>query len=218
MQWRMLLRRVPSGSLTVVGDVNQTSAADGTTSWEALADAHPRRRWQVVELTVNYRTPQEVVDAALPVLRTLDPEAPQPVSARSGAGAPWRLRLDEDLVARTAQLAAQEHTVLAGGHLAVIAPPELMIDLAPAVADLVPGTASGEDLDLGASCVVITPAQAKGLEFDAVLVADVGGILTRPRGHSDLYVAMTRTTSQLGLIHTGPAPEVIAHVPADATP
>ncbi|USQ78956.1 PhoH family protein [Ornithinimicrobium faecis] len=213
MQWRMLLRRVPSGSLTIVGDVHQTSSADGTTSWDTLTAAHPRRRWQVVELTVNYRTPQEVVDAALPVLRALDPTAPQPVSARSGASSPWRLQVDEDLIGGTAQLAAQEHAALAGGHLAVIAPPELLTDLASAVADLVPGTSAGEGLDLDSSCVVITPTQAKGLEFDGVLVADVGGILAAPRGLSDLYVAMTRTTSGLGLLHVGDAPEVIAQVP-----
>lgn len=211
MQWRMLLRRVPSGSLTVVGDVNQTSAADGTTSWDALAAAHPRRRWTVVELTVNYRTPQEVVDAALPVLRELDPAAPEPVAARSGTDRPWRLEVGaDDLVPVTARLAAQEHRALAGGHLAVIAPPALVPELAAAVADLVPGTSTGEALQLESTCVVITPAQAKGLEFDGVLVVDVAGLLAVPRGLSDLYVAMTRSTSRLGLLHVGTAPAVIA--------
>ena len=214
MQWRMLLRRVPSGSLTVVGDVNQTSSADGTTSWDGLAAQHPQRRWRVVELTVNYRTPQEVMDAALPVLRALDPHAAEPVSARSGAPVPWRRQTD-DPVADTADLAAREHAALAGGHLAVIAPPTLVPDLARAVAARVPGTSSGPDPDLEATCVVIDPAQAKGLEFDGVLVADVGGLLDTPRGHSDLYVAMTRTTCRLGLIHTGPAPEILADLPTD---
>lgn len=214
MQWRMLLRRVPAGSFTVVGDVHQTSSAGGTTSWQALEAAHPQRRWHVVRLSVNYRTPQEVVDAALPVLRVLDTTAPEPVSARSGGTVPWRREVIGDLVSVTAQLAAQEHAALDGGHLAVIAPPALLPDLGHAVTELVPGTATGADLDLGASCVVITPTQAKGLEFDGVLVADVGTILDSPRGHSDLYVAMTRTTGALGLLHTGPAPEVIAGVPA----
>nr|WP_281496893.1 AAA family ATPase [Ornithinimicrobium sp. F0845] len=213
MQWRMLLRRVPSGSLTVVGDINQTSSAGGSTSWSSLAAQHPRRRWTVVELTVNYRTPQEVMDAALPVLRVLNPAATEPVSARTGPHRPWRLEVADDLVAVTARLAAQEHAALEGGHLAVIAPPALVPALASAVAAAVPGASSGADLDLGSRCVVIDPTQAKGLEFDGVLVADVEGLLAAPRGHSDLYVAMTRTTSRLGLLHTGPAPAAITQVP-----
>jgi len=218
MQWRMLLRRVPSGSLTVVGDVNQTSSVGGSTSWDSLAAQHPRRRWTVVELTVNYRTPQSVMDAALPVLRAMDPAATAPVSARSGEDTPWRLEVEDDLVAVTARLAAQEHAALEGGHLAVIAPTALVPALASAVAESVQGSSSGADLDLASSCVVIDPTRAKGLEFDGVLVADVGGLLEATRGHSDLYVAMTRTTGRLGLLHTGRAPDVIAGVPTRQVP
>jgi DNA helicase IV len=64
--------------------------------------------------------------------------------------------------------------------------------------------------DLDKQVVVLTVSQAKGLEFDSVLIADPAQILGEsPRGLSDLYVAMTRATQRLGVVHPGPVPEVL---------
>lgn len=213
MQWRMLLRRVPSGSVTVVGDVNQTTSLEGSTSWEAVSGVAEGRRVRVAELTVSYRTPGAIMDAAGPLLAAVDAGASPPVSARAGGEPPWRADADGDLAGRTAELAVQELQLLEGGHLAVICPDRVLAAVTDAVAGRVTGTSSGPDIDLESRCVVITPEQAKGLEFDGVLVADVGGVLDGPRGPSALYIAMTRSTTRLGVVHDGPAPDVVAHLP-----
>src|SRR5690606_40785737 len=110
-----------------------------------------------------------------------------------------------------ADRAAREHAGLGGGRLAVIVPDARLAELGAAVAAAVPGAAYGPDPDLESAAVVLGVRQAKGLEFDSVLIADPAGILAAgPRGRNDLYVAMTRATQRLGVIHPGPAPEPIA--------
>jgi hypothetical protein len=72
------------------------------------------------------------------------------------------------------------------------------------------GAADVDGPDLDKQVVVLTVSQAKGLEFDSVLIADPAQILGEsPRGLSDLYVAMTRATQRLGVVHPGPVPEVL---------
>jgi superfamily I DNA/RNA helicase len=77
----------------------------------------------------------------------------------------------------------------------------------------VPGAAVGEDPELTSPIVVLSVAQAKGLEFDLVLVADPDRILAdSPRGGGDLYVALTRATQRLGVLHSGELPSVLARL------
>lgn len=110
-----------------------------------------------------------------------------------------------------AGLAAEGAAEAAGGRLAVIAPKAGFAELARAVASRCPGASSGADPDLTADVVVMEVRQAKGLEFDSVLIADPAGILAgSPRGRNDLYVAMTRATQRLGILHVGELPEELA--------
>lgn len=212
MQWRMIARRVPTGSMTIVGDVNQTFAADGVTSWQNLRPAGRHRASRTVELTVNYRTPQEVMTAALPVLSALDPSAAEPVSVRSAGVEPWQVDHVENLPSRVADLARCELAALQGGNLAVIAPSGALGPIASALAEAVPGSSASPDLDLESICVTLTPQEAKGLEFDGVLVIDAAEILASPRGLNALYVALTRPMRRLGLVHPGPAPDLLSHI------
>jgi DNA helicase IV len=213
MAWRMLLRRCPSRSMTVVGDLDQTGDPAGAASWAQVLGPHVGERFELVRLTVNYRTPTEVMEAAEALLAAHRPatgagDRPRTRSVRSTGVAPWRVSTTAaELPERVARLAAQEVAALDEGRVAVIAPAELLPALSAALA--VP-TEPDPDREL----VLTTPELAKGLEFDRVLIADPAAVLAGgTRGPSDLYVAMTRATQRLGLVHPGPPPAGLAGLP-----
>jgi DNA helicase IV len=209
MAWRTLFRRCPSRSMTIVGDVAQTGSTAGTTSWSSVLAPHVGDRWRLARLTVNYRTPAEIMAATADVLAAIDPGQEPPRSVRESGVAPWRLATGE-LPSALAEAAAREAAALRDGRLAVIVPESRVGELGAAVARTVPGTSYGPGADLTSTVVVLGVRQAKGLEFDAVLIADPAAILAEsPRGHGDLYVAMTRSTRRLGILHTGAAPAEI---------
>jgi len=216
MAWRMLMRRCPTRSMTIVGDVAQTGDPAGTTSWSRVLEPHVGDRWRLARLTVNYRTPAEIMTAATRALAAAsgdpDLEVAAPRSVRETGVPPWRMSTEPDeLPEMLARCAAFELATLDEGRLAVIVPDARRDELGAAVAAVVPETSYGDDPDLESPLVVLGVRQAKGLEFDSVLIADPGGILAAgPRGRNDLYVAMTRATQRLGVIHPGPAPEPIA--------
>jgi DNA helicase IV len=192
MDWRMLVRRCPSRSMTVVGDLAQTGSAAGATSWDRVP--RPRR---LAQLTVNYRTPAEIMAVAADLLAAHHPALRPPRSVRSSGEAPWRLRA-ADVPAALAAL-AEAHT---GGKLAIIAPETG--ELAAALSLPAPPDLTGE-------VVLLTPAEAKGLEFDVVVLADPAAVLAAgPHGPNDLYVAMTRATRGLGVVHPGPVPRELS--------
>jgi DNA helicase IV len=216
MAWRLLMRRCPSRSMTIVGDVAQTGSAAGTTSWAGVLSPHVGDRWRLARLSVNYRTPAEVMAATADLLAAIDPGQEPPRSVRETGVRPWRLVTSSlpSLPSRLAEVAAGEADSLGDGRLAVIVPDSRIASLGAAVSDAVPA-AFGESPDLTNRVVVLGVRQAKGLEFDSVLIADPGAILAEsPRGRNDLYVAMTRTTQRLGILYAEPLPAEIAAVPA----
>jgi DNA helicase IV len=192
MAWRMVLRRCPARSMTVVGDLAQTSAPGGADSWARVLDPVAAGRWRTARLTVNYRTPAPVMTLAAALL---PPAADPPLSVRDSDESPWYADA-EDL----ADLLQREAELISTGRVAVIAPPARVAETAATL-----GLAPGPDLD--APVAVLTPGQAKGLEFDSVIIVDPAGIeQASPRGRADLYVALTRTTRRLGLISPGEMP------------
>ena len=214
MAWLMLMRRCPVKSMTIVGDVAQTGDLGGLRSWEQALDRYVGERWRLAGLTINYRTPAEIMDVAADVLAGIDPALEAPRSVRTAGAAPWRLEVSEAALAREVARAAVELSGLSGeGKLAVIVPPARAGALAAAVTAALPGTAVGDDLDLTSPAVVLTVPQAKGLEFDAVLIADPAEIIdASPRGLNDLYVALTRATQRVGVVHPGTIPKVLARL------
>ena len=97
------------------------------------------------------------------------------------------------------------------GRLAVIVPAARLDELGAAIQAVLPDAAVGEHSDLERPVVVLALSQAKGLEFDSVLIGDPAGILAESRrGLSDLYVALTRATQRLGVVYSGELPEVLA--------
>jgi DNA helicase IV len=208
MAWRVLMRRCPTRSMTVVGDVAQTGTAAGASSWADALRPHLRDAWRMAELTVNYRTPAEVMAVAAEVLAASGAEATAPRSVRSTGELPWQLPVDEGRLARRV---AEEAAGLVDlpGTTAVVVPPSRLDAVADAVAAALPGAGAGAELT--ERVVVLTPAGTKGLEFDSVLVVDPVAIVAEGvRGQHDLYVALTRATQRLGVVHPGGLPAELA--------
>ncbi|MFF5445697.1 HelD family protein [Streptomyces sp. NPDC012888] len=195
MAWRLLMRRCPTRSMTLVGDPAQTGDEAGLGTWEAILEPFVGNRWELVRLGVNYRTPAEVMELAAGVMRARRPGFEPPRSVRSTGVRPW-VRRAEDLPSAVAAAVAEE--LPAEGRLAVIAPRALHGVLGGALPGGVP---AGGEVDLTRRVVLLDPRQAKGLEFDTVLVVEPADQLP-----SDLYVALTRATQRLGVLHTGRLP------------
>ena len=211
MAWRVLMRRCPPKSMTVVGDLAQTGHPAGSTSWAATVDPYVGERWRHARLTVNYRTPAEIMDVAAPILAIVDPSAEPPRSVRRVGERPWALPVpDDDLGAALARVVKEEAATVGDGRVAVLVPDGRVDELGW----WVPGAARGAEADLQEPVVVLTVAQARGLEFDTVVVVEPAQILAGSAyGAGDLYVALTRATRRLRLVHTGDLPDVLAQVP-----
>ena len=217
MAWRVLMRRCPTRSMTIVGDIAQTGALGGTTSWGSVLAPFVGDRWRLAELTVNYRTPSEVMEVAARVLALVDPSLVPPTSVRSAGVAPWALRVDTSSLGSSLVAAvAEEARAVGDGTLAVIVPADAVDSLGGAVAHAVPDAAVGASpAALERRVLVLTVEQAKGLEFDGVVIVEPAAILGgSARGASDLYVALTRTTRRLGVVHTGELPAVLSGLSA----
>jgi DNA helicase IV len=221
MAWRMVMRRCPSRSMTLVGDVAQTGDLAGASSWQRVLGPHLGNRWRLERLTVNYRTPAEIMAVAAGVLAAIDPGLELPRSVRESGRVPWALAATPDtLPAQLAAVAAREVADLRetlgdgpdGGRLAVLAPAGMLDELRPALEAAMPGgVSSGDVANLEAPVALLTVRQSKGLEFDTVLVVEPDRILAEsPRGRNDLYVALTRATRSLGVLHTTPLPEALS--------
>lgn len=206
MAWRLLMRRCPSRSMTIVGDVAQTGALSGTPSWADALAPYVAQRWRLTELTVSYRTPAEIMAVAANVLAEIDPTLRPPRSVREGGVPPWdRTVPAERLAAELVAEATREATALTEGRLGVLVPAGRVGELGSAVTAALPEAAVGEHPELESRVVVLTVAQAKGLEFDSVLVVDPDRMVAEsPRGRSDLYVALTRATQRLGVLRPTP--------------
>ncbi|MFJ6695410.1 HelD family protein [Streptomyces sp. NPDC091272] len=205
MAWRLLMRRCPTRSMTLVGDPAQTGDAAGCGSWQEILEPYVGSRFEHTRLGVNYRTPAEVMDLAARVMRTADPSFEPPASVRSTGVQPWSRATTAHALPRTVAEAVTEALAGArsGGRIAVVAPEGLL----PALAAELPDASYGAEPDLTARVVLLAPHQAKGLEFDTVVVTEPDLIRSgSARGLSDLYVALTRATQQLGLVHTGERP------------
>jgi DNA helicase IV len=217
MAWRMLMRRCPARSMTLVGDVAQTGDPAGASSWQQVLGPYLGVRWRLERLTINYRTPAEIMAVAADVAAGIDPppaESDLPRSVRESGTEPWRVAVPAgELAGELARIAAREAATIGDGKVAVIVPAARVAELGAAVAAVIPGTSVGAGAELENPVVVLTVRQAKGLEFDSVLIAEPGEILVEsPRGHSDLYVGMTRATQRLGVLYTGEPPEVLARL------
>jgi DNA helicase IV len=192
MDWRVLMRRCPGRSFTVVGDLAQRRSVAGATSWGAMLEPYAPGRWACRSLSVNYRTPAEIMTVAAALLAEFAPGIQPPESVRACGVKPWSRRVTEDELPAAIEEFVRDEAGREGTSV-VIGPPG------------VPGA--------------VLASETKGLEFDAVLVVEPDRILVEgPRGAAELYVALTRATQRLGVLHHGPLPQVLTGLTETGTP
>ncbi|RKE17302.1 AAA family ATPase [Streptomyces sp. TLI_171] len=192
MQWRMVVRRCPGRSMTLVGDFAQAGPAATARDWNEALAPHLGGRFDLRTLTVSYRTTQEILATTRELLARIAPEQPPVRSIRHG---------DEP---RSVKVAPEQ---LAEGLLR-----ELRAQAAAHPGDLLGVVcADGRVAELAAAGVeeharLVPASEARGLEFDEAVVVDPEGIVAaRPAGERDLYVALTRATKRLCTIAVGAA-------------
>ncbi|MDO5618693.1 HelD family protein [Kocuria sp.] len=210
MQWRVLMRRCPMKSFTVVGDIAQGGSATAATSWEAALQPFVGDRFVLDELTVNYRTPAAISEAAVAVARAAGLEISTPQAVREGEP-PVVTQLPADTDAeRLAQVVADqteaEVAAVAGGLVAVIAPEDRVQQLGAVLSDRMPGQVGAGMRRIDHHVVVLSTWEAKGLEFDSVILVEPTEIIREYDGVGSLYVAMTRPTQRLRVIGSGDLP------------
>ena len=224
MQLRMLARRSLSGSMTVVGDIAQATGPWAPQEWDDVTrHLSPQRPPRLVELTVSYRTPSEVVALASRVLAVAAPSIAPPRPVRQAGSTPRIVPTSRvGLAAMVADVAREEMAVAIPGRVAVLGPAVMLPELERALADagldpVDPRDPAGDGLAAG---LVVLPAdETNGLEFDSVIVvepslvaavgdepAGEGPPVTTTRGLRTLYVALTRPTKRLAVVHADPLP------------
>ncbi|MCP9986493.1 AAA family ATPase [Streptomyces sudanensis] len=222
MQARSLRRRsAAQGSMTVLGDLAQATGPHTHTDWDRLGTLlSDHGDWRVAELNTSYRVPAEIMEFVAPLARAVAPALPYPQAVRA-AGAdtvrtiatePWRLL--DDTVAETTRLVGTSdgHTLRS---VAVIVPDDSgWIDEISRQLDRAAGiTEQGRQ-----AVSVLAAAQAKGMEYDHVLVVEPATIADRgPAGLRQLYVALTRSTQSLTVLHTSPLPQALTQTDGGGT-
>jgi DNA helicase IV len=193
MQLRTIARRARDGRLTLLGDVAQGTGPVVYESWDAVLPHLPRGGEAAIEeLRHAYRVPREIMEVALPLLDTIAPGTQRPLAYRLGGAPPVVRRVEEGaLLAEAYREAAR---LAREGLVAVIVPDELVE----------PALAHESAFD---SVPLLTPRAAKGLEFDHVVVVEPALVASREGGLRELYVALTRPTTTLVLVHSRPLPD-----------
>lgn len=220
MEWRMLIRRCPSRSFTIVGDVAQTSALGGARSWTAMLDpVFGHNRWNLGELTIDYRNPQEVADLAAEFARNEGLYISTVNAVREVEGSVAKLTLatesefEETLINEIVRLHSRFVAKDGTGRVAVVADHGYLAAVRDSLWSALESRLGKEETerlrsqpDTDDQIDFNTPEGIKGLEYDAVIVVQPGLIEenspNRLTAASDLYVSLTRPTQQLVIVRT----------------
>lgn len=202
MQWRLLMRRCPMKSFTIVGDIAQASSAAASSSWARALEPFVGDRFTLDELTVNYRTPAQISDAAVAVARAAGLEISAPTAVREGNWAPEaRIVGPDQLMPSLIDTVSKELAQGNGGLIGVIVADARYRETAQALAQAHQGKTGTSQSALEHQILVLTPWEAKGLEFDTVIIVEPQDLVQAANGSvGDLYVSMTRPTQRLYLL------------------
>lgn len=213
MDLRMVDRRSLSGSMTIVGDIAQATSAAGHASWESiLAQLPAKREPRRAELLIGYRVPAPSMELAARVLAIAAPGLRPPRSIRESGAPP--------IVESTTPVAfgpdlcdavRREVAAVGSGSVAVICPSSHVERVEAALTDggVDFGRAHGGRFDHQVTVAPVT--LVKGLELDACIVVEPAAILDEEfRGAQTLYVALTRATKRLSILHARPLPDVLS--------
>ena len=211
MDLRMLGRRSLNGSMTVVGDIAQATGAWAHDDWDSILEHLPDRRPATRhELTVGYRIPGPLMDLAADVLAEAAPDLAPPRSVRADGDAPRFVGLAEDPDRKLdglADVVRSELDAVGAGNVAVIAANSHAVDVEDALerAGLSFGRPTRRGLD--AQVAVVPVELVKGLEVDGAVVVEPARILREhAQGLRALYVALTRATKRLAVVHAEELP------------
>lgn len=209
MAWRMVMRRSPNRWMTLVGDIAQTSNPAGVDAWGQALSPYVEDRWQLCELTVNYRTPATITAVADNLLRSINDSISSPRPVREGRyPVGWHDVKLEDSDAVDSTLMSILSSLEQGRSTAIVATAERSAQLAQLPGLQAVLSASTEEAGL---IQVEDVRRVKGLEFDHVVVVGpheiTGGSI---QGMQDLYVALTRATQQLHIVYDGVVPAELA--------
>lgn len=204
MQLRSLRRRSRNGSMTVVGDVAQSTGPWARDSWDDIGVALKRDAPIVVEeLALGYRVPNQVFQLAVQLLPEAAPGIVPPRVIRQGPEEPRLEHVDVDDVVPQAIAIAKDHAGN-GRFVGVVCPASLREELLSGLNSQKVAFSDASRGGIGSSINIVSPAEAKGLEFDAVVVLEPERIVSEhDRGLRMLYVAFTRTTQFLAVVHSG---------------
>ncbi|MGI9646321.1 MAG: HelD family protein [Ilumatobacteraceae bacterium] len=211
MQLRMATRRSLNGSMTIVGDIAQATGPLAPDDWDdVLVHLPDRKPARVIGLSVGYRIPGQIMDLANKVMRVATPGLRAPDSVRLGEVGPRIVRAGshDDLGPTVAAAIAALGDALPGASLGVVAPDSMIADLSEhlTAAGINHGTATRTGLDAGVTLVPVSVV--KGLELDGVVVVEPARIASSTeQGLRALYVALTRSTQRLTVVHAEDLPE-----------
>ena len=217
MQLRMATRRSLNGSMTIVGDIAQATGPLAPARWAEVLEHLPERRpSRVIGLSVGYRIPGQIMELANRVMAVATPGLRSPQSVRVGDEPPRIVRaespalLGDTVIAEVRRLA----TDLPGGSIGVVTPDHLLDQLSARFerAGVEHGSATMTGLDSGVTLVPVSVV--KGLELDAVIVVEPSLVVSgQPHGLRALYVALTRATQRLSVVHAEDLPTAMSDDP-----
>ena len=214
MDLRMLDRRSLNGSMTVVGDIAQATGAWAHDNWEGILRHLPDRRPpERHELTVGYRIPGPLMDVAARVLAVAAPDLAPPRSVRGDGDPPRFVALTGEQAEKLdglAEVVRSELEAVGAGNLAVVTTDSQAADVEDALerAGIAYGRPTRQGLD--AQVAVVPVGLVKGLEVDgAVVVEPARMVREHAQGMRALYVALTRATRRVAIVHAEPLPPVL---------